>query len=209
MDRISLVVLTASAMLAWGMASAAVGDDGRQRESAEAATGSVALSPGHDVSPVGNAPAGPRKGGPRMTAKPTAPIDVRWLSAGEDGTVSLQIVSGVDHVGATLRVTGPGLGRPLTMQLPAAVAGEVQTAEWSVSRSPRQPLRAVVVIDTGDRTMARTAVAGSSQGKPVYQVSPVGPQAGADADGGALHGDRSTEVLVELPGEQTVRRKGE
>jgi len=141
---------------------------------------------------------------PRMTAKPTAPIQVRWLSAGEDGIVSLEIVCGVSYVGATVRLIAPGIGRPLVAQLPAAAAGEVQPAEWTLNRAVRGPLRAIVEIDTGEQTMASTAVASAGTRKSDRQ-----PAAGAPSDAGPSNQKLTSETLVELPAEQTIRRKGD
>jgi hypothetical protein len=139
----------------------------------------------------------------RMTAKPTAPIDIRWLSTGEDGIVSLEIVSGVDHVGASVRVIAPGIGRPLAMQLPAADAGEVQSAEWTINRPVRGPTRAIVEIDTGEQTMAGTAVVPGELRKPDRQSA---VRARSDVDSSQKV---TTDALIELPAEQTIRRKGD
>lgn len=141
---------------------------------------------------------------PRMTAKPTAPIQVRWLSTGEDGIVSLEIVSGVNYVSATVRLTAPGIGRPLVAQLPAAAAGEVQPAEWTLNRAVRGPLRATVEIDTGEQTMASTAVVPAQNRKADRRAGSRPP-----SEAGASNQKLTPETLVELPAEQTIRRKGD
>ena len=145
----------------------------------------------------------------RSTAKPTAPIEVRWLAAGEDGTVSLQIVSGVDHVGASVRVIGPGIGRPLVAQLPAATAGEIQTAEWTLDGRTGQSLRAIIEIDAGDSVMARTAVLAPTRGKPVRRAPSRPSKDKPAANTNAPRNEGVGDGLVELPVEQTIRRGGE
>ena len=65
-----------------------------------------------------------------QTHKPAAPIAVRWLDDGRDGTVTVELVAGVDHVGAELRLVLPGRQRPLTARLPAAVAVRPVLKRW-------------------------------------------------------------------------------
>ena len=147
---------------------------------------------------------------PRKTAKPAAPIDVRWLATGDDGNVSLQIVSGVDHVGATVRLRGPGLGRAVTIQLPPALAGEIQTARWNLDQPVRGPIRAVIEIDTGDGTMARSAMAAVSRDKSQARVQMVGTRnADHGAAGAGRQADHDEGPLAELPVEQHIRRSGQ
>lgn len=148
----------------------------------------------------------------RQTHKPSAPIAVRWLDDGRDGNVTIELVAGVDHVGAELRLVLPGGQRPLTARLPAAVRGERQSVGWVLDRPVTEPPRLLIELDTGDRRIAGTDVAPWSRGKragslprPLPEVRPEilqGQPALSQEDEGLADDD-----IVELPAEQTIRRQ--
>lgn len=148
----------------------------------------------------------------RQTHKPSAPIAVRWLDDGRDGKVTIELVAGVDHFGAELRLVLPGGQRPLTARLTAAVAGETQTVDWVLDRPATAAPRLLIELDTGDRRIAGTDVAPWSRGKragsvprPLPEVSPEvlqGQPALSQEDEGLADDD-----IVALPAEQTIRRQ--
>jgi hypothetical protein len=151
---------------------------------------------------------------PRGTrTKPEAPIDIRWLADGRNGDVVLEIVSGIDHVGAVVRLTAPGLGTPRVARLPAAKAGELQTVEWQLGQPATRPPKVFIEVDTGEGRIARNAVASWSGGKKGRaagefesrpEETPRAPKAaGAGTD--QVNGDR----LAILPAEQTIRREND
>jgi len=151
---------------------------------------------------------------PRATrTKPEAPIEIRWLADGRHGDVVLEIVSGIDHVGAVVRLTTPGLGAPRVTRLPAARAGEPQTVEWQLGQPATRPLKVFIEVDTGEGRIARNAVAsgsGRKKGRAAGEIesrpeeTPRAPKAaGAGTD--QAEGDR----LAILPAEQTIRREND
>ncbi len=151
---------------------------------------------------------------PRATrTKPEAPIEIRWLADGRHGDVVLEIVSGIDHVGAVVRLTTPGLGAPRVTRLPAARAGEPQTVEWQLGQPATRPLKVFIEVDTGEGRIARNAVAsgsGRKKGRAAGEFesrpeeTPRAPEAaGAGTD--QAEGDR----LAILPAEQTIRREND
>ncbi|MGD8734422.1 MAG: hypothetical protein PVI08_08035, partial [Gammaproteobacteria bacterium] len=101
----------------------------------------------------------------KMSGKPEAPVEIRWLADGRDGRVVLEIVSGVDQVGAVVGLAVPGEGRPRKVQLSAAQAGETQRVQWWLEAPAAHPPRVTVQIDTGASRMVRNAVAPWSRGK--------------------------------------------
>ena len=144
-----------------------------------------------------------------VRTKPQPPIEMRWTADGRDARVTVQIVSGIDYVGATVRLTVPGEGRPMSLSLPAAPAGEVQTAEWVLDRPASRPPRIVVEIDTGEGRMSRSAVAPwAARGKASARAGPVGPTGQRLADRDGPDPDAS-EMLVILPAEERIRRRGD
>ncbi len=219
MNRDVLTVIAALVAIASGV-SAALGGEWARPAGEVTVMSAVPVDDVHDHGGVKQSrhdpvPDNRRKAARRMTAKPTAPVGVRWLSTGQDGTASVQVVSGVDHVGATVRVTVPGQGQPLMARLPAAAAGEVQIAEWTLEQRPATgPLRAVVEIDTGDHRMARAVVTPAyERGKPEKRPVPM-PQGERPATKGGPETNPAVkmgqdEALIELPAQQTVRRQGE
>lgn len=151
---------------------------------------------------------------PRATrTKPEAPIEIRWLADGRHGDVVLEIVSGIDHVGAVVRLTTPGLGAPRVTRLPAAKAGERQTVEWQLGQRATRPPKVFIEVDTGEGRIARNAVASGSgrkkgraagdfESRP--EEAPRAPKvAGAGTD--QTDGDR----LAILPAQQTIRREND
>lgn len=150
----------------------------------------------------------------RQTHKPAAPIAVRWLDDGRDGTVTVELVAGVDHVGAELRLVLPGGQRPLTARLPAAVAGETQTADWVLDRPATAAPRLMIELDTGEGRVAGTDVAPWSRGKragdlprPLPEVRPEALQERQEL---IKEDEEPTgEGIVEMPAEQTIRRQGD
>jgi hypothetical protein len=146
-------------------------------------------------------------------AKPSAPIDVRWLADGSDGRVEVAVASGVDHVGANLRLFLPGAGEPLAATLPAAGAGEVQVVAWTLDRPTSQSPRLSITVNTGDESMTRQVAAPRSAGKTRRERAPGEPRAdrlnsptvGAD-DASSAQPDRP---LARLPAAVTIRKAGD
>jgi hypothetical protein len=148
----------------------------------------------------------------RQTHKPSAPIAVRWLDDGRDGKVTIELVAGVDTVGAELRLVLADGQRPLTARLPAAVSGEKQIVDWVLDRPAVTAPRLLIELDTGDRLIAGTAVAPRSRSKragslprPLPELRPEvlqGQPASSQDDAGLAEDD-----IVELPAEQTIRRQ--
>lgn len=144
-----------------------------------------------------------------MTTKPEAPIDIRWIDDGRDGHVALEIVSGVDHVGAVVRLIVPGQGEPRQVQLPAAKAGEAQRAQWWLERPPAHAPRVLVEIDTGESRMPRNSAAPWARGKD-RSVRAEFEARGKDRETGREKTEAGSQAdqpdsLVTLPAEQTIR----
>lgn len=145
-------------------------------------------------------------------SKPSAPIDIRWLSAGDDGRVEIAVTTGVDHVGARLRLVIPGAGAPLHATLSAARAGEVQTVEWMLDRPVTRSPRLAIELDTGEAVIAKQVLAPPpASGKaPRRGALPVRPSPDLPAvPSDAVPDERRGEELITMPAEVTIRRTGD
>jgi hypothetical protein len=143
-------------------------------------------------------------------SKPAAPIDVRWLADGSEGRVEIAVVSGVDHVGVSLRLAVSGAGAPLTASLPAATAGEVQIVSWTLDQPAKSAMRLSIDLDNGDAVIARRlvgpAVAGRS-GRPKSR-SRTERETSLSQDRGTADVSESVSAdrLVVLPAEVAIRK---
>ncbi len=145
----------------------------------------------------------------KMSGKPEAPVQIRWIADGRDGRVALEIESSVDQVGAVVRLSVPGQGPLQSIQLPAAKAGELQRAQWWLEGPAEFPPRVSVEIDTGQSRMPRNAVAPWSRDKNTGIRAEPGAGAGkrsAAPDKAEIEGQGDQrDSLAPLPAEQTIR----
>jgi hypothetical protein len=150
---------------------------------------------------------------PAHRAKPSAPIDVRWLADGSDGRVEVAVATGVDHVGANLRLLLPGSGQPLSATLPAAGAGEVQVVAWTLDRPASRPPRLSITVDTGAVSMTRQVAAPPAVGKTRRELARPEPHADRlePPDEGAEGASDAQRVrpLARLPAVVTIREAGD
>jgi hypothetical protein len=156
----------------------------------------------------------PQVGDKRLyRSKPSAPIDVRWVSDGADGRVLVDMTSGLDHVGATLSLFVQGRGAPLVANLPSAAAGEIQAVSWSLNRPAVRPLRLSIRLDTGDAVVTRQVVAPRPAGKPRRDgARPASVSDGSRASefaGQSAEADERRELLIRLPAAVTIRKAGD
>ena len=144
-----------------------------------------------------------------MSGKPEAPVEIRWLADGRDGRVVLEIVSGINQVGAVVRLSVPGQDRLGPIQLPAAKAGEAQRVQWWLEAPAAHPPRVSVEIDTGQTRMPRNAVAPWSRGKNggtrAEPDAGVGKRSAAPEKAEPDEPGNQSDLIVPLPAEQTIR----
>ncbi len=175
-----------------------------------AAVGTVSAEEGTGVqAPTSVHGKGIRSGQYMMSGKPEAPIEIRWLADGRDGKVALEIVSGVDQVGAVVRLTLPGQGSPREVQLPAAEAGQAQRVQWWLDEPAKHPPRIFIEIDTGQSRMPRSTIAPWSRGK----NREIRAEFDARLDPGSVSTEKSDaessagppDSVTPLPAQQTIR----
>ncbi len=92
-------------------------------------------------------------------AKPSAPVELRWLQDGRDGVVEVEVTASVDHDGLDLMLVVPGAGQQGARSLPAAGAGQAGTVSWDLGAAPSAPPRVMVVIRRAETRQPRSFVA--------------------------------------------------
>lgn len=92
-------------------------------------------------------------------AKPSAPVELRWLQDGRDGVVEVEVTASVDHDGLDLMLVVPGVGQQGARSLPAAGAGQAGTVSWELGERPVSAPRVMVVIRRADTRQPRSFVA--------------------------------------------------
>lgn len=114
-------------------------------------------------------------------AKPSAPVELRWLQDGRDGVVEVEVMAGVDHDGLDLMLVVPGVGQQATRSLPAAGAGPAGTVSWELGERPVSAPRVMVIIRRSDTRQPRSFVA---DWQSVQDVALPDGQAGPQGAGG-------------------------
>jgi len=92
-------------------------------------------------------------------AKPSAPVELRWLQDGRDGVVEVEVTASVDHDGLDLMLVVPGVGQQGARSLPPAGAGPAGTVSWELGERPVSAPRVVVVIRRAETRQPRSFVA--------------------------------------------------
>lgn len=103
----------------------------------------------------------------RGAGKPEAPVEVRWLEAGAEGRVSVEVVPGIDYDGLELQllVARPE-GLPSRMMLGGGQRGDVRRAGWFLAAPPSVAPRLLVILVIGGHQIGRTVMAPDLAGAP-------------------------------------------
>ena len=144
------------------------------------------------------------------SAKPSAPVALRWVRDGREAVVEVEISAAVDHDGVDLRLVVPGGGLAPASSLPAAAAGPAGTVTWELDAPVTAPPRVIVVLRQGGARQAATFVAPGDAGQDVAR--PDEQRDGMPADGKRSRAGGEAQISapsIPSPPSQQVEPPGE